>query len=136
MPHPSRALRQARGHEQGQEPLGRTTGVSNGVYYLGFPSASSSTIDTNTDSMLFGLTNIDWNPSFVPKMMVRGSTLLTVKIFPLSMFLNMSPAFIMDFLSWESLGLGMIEPSYRKVFDEQKNPLMMASDFKLTTFGS
>jgi hypothetical protein len=30
-------------------------------------------------------------------MMVRGSTLLTVKISPLSMFLNMSPTFIMVF---------------------------------------
>ena len=54
-------------------------------------------IGTNWDSMLLGLTNIDWNPSFVPKMMMRGSTLLTVKIFPLSMFLNMSPALIMVF---------------------------------------
>jgi hypothetical protein len=30
-------------------------------------------------------------------MMVRGSTLLTIKIFPLSMFLNISPFFTMVF---------------------------------------
>ncbi len=72
-------------------------GVSNGVYSLGFSLTSSSAKGRNTDSMLFGLTNIDWNPSFVPKMTVRGSTLLTVKIFPLSLFLNMSPALIMVF---------------------------------------
>jgi hypothetical protein len=47
--------------------------------------------------MLFGLTNIEWDPSFVPKMMVLGSTLLTVKTFPLFMSLNMSPFSIMVF---------------------------------------
>jgi len=69
--------------------------ISNLLYFLTLSLTSSSTKGTNTDSILFGLTNIDWNPSFVPKMMILGSTLLTVKIFPLSMFLNMSPAFIM-----------------------------------------
>ena len=71
--------------------------MSDFVYSLGFPLTSSSMKGRNMDSMLFGLTNIDWNPSFVPKMTVRGSTLLTVKICPLSIFLNMSPVFIMVF---------------------------------------
>ena len=64
-------------------------------YHLTLSLASSSTTDTNADSMLFGLTNIEWVQSFVPKMIILGSTLLTVNIFPLSLFLNMSPAFIM-----------------------------------------
>ena len=69
--------------------------ISNGVYYLTLSLTSSSMTGTNADSMLFGLTNIEWVPSFVPRMMSLGSTLLTVNIFPLSMFLNISPAFIM-----------------------------------------
>ena len=71
--------------------------ISNLLYFLTLSLTSSSTKGTNTDSMLFGLTNIEWVPSFVPKMMILGLTLLTVKIFPLSLFLNMSPAFIMVF---------------------------------------
>ena len=66
-------------------------GISNGVYYLSFSLTSSSTKGTNTDSMLFGLTNIEWDPSFVAKMIILELTLLTVNIFPLSMFLNISP---------------------------------------------
>jgi hypothetical protein len=71
--------------------------ISNRPYSLGFSLTSSSTIGTNAESMLLGLTNIEWVPSFVPKMMMLGSTLLTVNFFPLSMFLKMSPAFIMAF---------------------------------------
>ena len=69
--------------------------ISTSVYYLTLSLTSSSMIGTNWDSMLLGLTNIEWVPSFVPKMMTLGSTLLTVNIFPLSMFLNTSPTFIM-----------------------------------------
>ncbi len=83
-------------------PQSRCSGItfqsnSGGVYSLSFSFTSSSTKGMNTDCMLSGLTNIDWKPSFVHKMMVRRSTLLTVKIIPLSMFLNMSPAFITVF---------------------------------------
>ena len=71
--------------------------ISDSAYSLGFSSTSSSTMGTNTDSMLLGLTNMEWVPSFVPKMMVRRPTLFTLKIIPFFMFLNLSPDFIMGF---------------------------------------
>ena len=71
--------------------------ISDFVYSLGFSSTSSSTMGTNTDSMLLGLTNMEWVPSFVPKMTVRRSTLFTLKIIPFFMFLNLSPDFIIGF---------------------------------------
>jgi hypothetical protein len=40
------------------------------------------------------LTSIEWDLSFVTKMMMPELTLLTLNTFPLCMFLNMSPAFI------------------------------------------
>ena len=67
---------------------------------------------------------MEWDPSFVPKMMILESTLLTINFSPLSMFLNISPAFIMVFplLRIVSSTLGMIVASCRKVFDERNNP--------------
>ena len=67
------------------------------ILYLGFFFDSSSTRGRNSDSMLFGLTNSEWDSSFVARIMMLGLTLLTLNTSPLFTFLKRSPAFIILF---------------------------------------
>ena len=78
--------------------------------------ASSSTKGRNTDSMLLGLTNIEWDSSFVAKMMTLGSELLTLNTFPLCMFLNISPFFIIVFPLVKTVGSGVSLDSFLASF--------------------